>query len=130
MGTAYKINRIVVPPAGSVPRPPVPATRVTFPTGSTSRLSGTLSRRNEVDSYLVKAAKGQSLRVAITGFRGSDAVLKVFDAANRQLSTPGPGGPRVWSGTVPATGDYRIDVVRSAPDTDPALLFVMTVTVR
>jgi hypothetical protein len=130
VGASYKIGRIVVPPAGTVRKPRAAATRVTFPNGITSQLSGMLSRRNEAESYLVKAQQGQSLRVSITGFRGSDAALRVFDAGNRPIPSSGPGGPRVWNGPIPATGDYRIEVVRSAPDSDPALLFVLSVTLR
>jgi hypothetical protein len=98
--------------------------------GTTTQLSGMLARRNETQAYVVHAARGQSLRVTITGFRGTDVALHVLDAQGRVLPSTGAGGPRVWAGTVPASGDYRIDLVRAAPDTDPALLVVVSVTVR
>ena len=39
-------------------------------------------------------------------------------------------GVRVWDGIVPATGDYRIDVIRRAPYCDPVLVYVLALTLR
>ena len=129
-GNSYRIARVIVPTAGTIRPARRAATRVSFPNGLTSQLSGMLERRDETQTYLVKAQQGQSLRVSITGFRGTDATLKVSDAKGAPL--PGVTAPaaRIWTGTVSENGDYRIEVVRSAPDTEPALLFVISVTLR
>ena len=130
VGSGFKIARITVPPASSVRALRHQPARVSFPNGATAQLSGLLARRDEVQSYLVRAEKGQSLRVSITGFRGQDAVLRVMDERSRPVDGPARAGDRMWVGQVPGAGDYRIDVVRTAPDAAPELLYVLSVTLR
>jgi hypothetical protein len=130
VGSSFKITRITVPPASSIRTVRHDLTRVSFPNGITSQLSGILARRDEVRSYLVRGQQGQALQVTITGFRGRDAVLRVLDAQKHVVVASTRSNDRLWSGALPATADYRIDVVRTAADTDPSLLYVLSVTLR
>jgi hypothetical protein len=36
----------------------------------------------------------------------------------------------MWAGQLSATADYRIDVIRTAKDGDPSLIYVLSVTLR
>jgi hypothetical protein len=129
VGSGFKIFRITVPPTASVRALRHEPTRVTFPNGVTAQLSGLLVRRDEVQTYLLRAQQGQSLQVSITGFRGRDAVVRVFDDQKRPVDGRARGD-RSWAAQLPATADYRIDVVRTAPDADPSLIYVLSVTLR
>jgi hypothetical protein len=129
VGNAFKISRIVVPPAASVRTLRHEPTRVSFPNGATSQLSGLLARQDEAQTYLLHGQKGQSLQVSITGFGGHDAVVRVYD--DRKNPVDGRArSERMWVGQLPATADYRIDVTRTAPDANPSLIYVLSVTLR
>ena len=129
VGNALKISRITVPPAASVRTLRHEPIRVSFPNGATAQLSGLLARQDEVQTYLLGGQKGQSLQVSITGFRGHDAVVRVYD--DRKNPVDGRArGDRMWDGQLPATADYRIEVMRTAPDANPSLIYVLSVTLR
>jgi hypothetical protein len=129
----FKIVRITVPPPS--PARPTPVlrepTRVVFRGRTTAKFSGLLTRPNEVQSYLVDARRGQQLQVGIDGFRGREIVLRVLDGkSGAAVASRTREGARTWTGTVPADGQYRIDVVRTAPDGGPELLYALAVTLR
>jgi hypothetical protein len=131
-GAALKIVRItvrqstVVPPSRPRPR------RISFvPKGGLWRelFSGRLAN-DGTDSYLLSAKVGQVLDIIIQGFRGRDAVLRVLDhKSGRPLVAP-PHGPRTWTATLPATGEYRIEVARVAPYCDPPFTYSLDVVLR
>ena len=79
--------------------------------------------------------------------RGRDIVARVFDAAAKipvdvtkcKGSDPLQGvrpldpcqeGTRVWTGRMPATGDYLIDVRRTAPAGEAVLTYWLTISLR
>jgi hypothetical protein len=63
--------------------------------------------------------------------RGRDIVARVFDAATKtSVDARGQAGARVWTGRVPATGDYLIDVLRTAPAGEAVLTYWLTVSLR
>lgn len=131
-GSGFAITRLVVPPPtparpSVTARAPGPA-RVP-PGQSLTKFSGLLVRRDDARSYVVTARRGQVLQAEISGFRGRDAVLRVFDArTGRPADPPVREGARMWKAPVPASGDYRIDVVRTAPDGGSGLLYLLVVT--
>ena len=142
---------------GIVPPPPsrkVRGTRrgttvVSFRTGeSSAAFTGTLAA-GEHERYVVRASRNELLEVRVDRLRGRDIVARVFDAANvtrckgsdplqgvRPLTfgaaplDPCQEGTRAWTGRVPATGDYLIDVVRAAPAGEAVLTYWLTVSLR
>ena len=71
---------------------------------------------------------GTQVRIVIEGFRGLDAALRLTDAANRSLT--GDNARRAWSGKVPASGDYRVEVFRRAAFCGAPVKYVLTIAVR
>jgi hypothetical protein len=142
---ALKITSITVPP-GAAPRPPGssaapgetvrsprPRTpqRVNVPPGraSVQRL-GALGA-GQTDSYVVWARRGQLLEVRVERVRESAIVLHVFDATSRApVDARARAGVRVWAGRVPATGDFRIDVVRLATSGPSVMTYTLVVGLR
>jgi hypothetical protein len=124
---------------GIVPPPPSRKVRgarrgtttVSFRTGeSSAAFTGTLAS-GEHERYVVHASRNELLDVRVDRVRGRDIVARVFDATTKApLDTRGQDGTRAWTGRVPATGDYLIDVVRTVPTGDSVLTYWLTVSVR
>jgi hypothetical protein len=131
VGSRYEITRVMVPPsagAGSAARrKPV---RIVFSANpeQPAQFSGALVR-DEREAYVLSARKGQRLRARIDGFRGHDAELRLVAVPGGQ-PVDARDGVRVWDGIIPATGDYRLDVIRRAPYCDPVLVYALSVTLR
>jgi hypothetical protein len=123
---------------GLVPPPPSRKVRgarrgttvVSFRTGeSSAAFTGTLAA-GEHERYVVRASRNELLEVRVDRVRGRDIVARVFDAATKiPIDARGQEGTRVWTGRVPATGDYLIDVVRTAPAGD-VLTYWLTIGFR
>jgi len=131
VGTGFKITRISLPSslAGGRGRPE--PRRVLFRAGQRSaQFSGALTPY-QIQSYVIRAMKGQLLQVSIVGFRGRDALVRVFDQRSGDpVDVRAHDGARTWAGQVPASGDYRIDVVRVATDANAALVYKLVVTLQ
>jgi hypothetical protein len=106
-------------------------TVVSFRTGeSSAAFTGTLAA-GEHERYVVKASRNELLDVRVDRVRGRDIVARVFDAATRTaVDARSQDGTRVWTGRIPATGDYLIDVVRTAPPGEAVLTYWLTISVR
>ena len=128
---SFRIVAIMMPPPGTRVRAARRETvRVSFPARQDwTAYAGSLAA-GEHESYLVRAKRNEFLEVRIDGFAGRAIVAHVRDAGGSALDTRARDGTRVWAGRVPAEGDYRIDVVRTTQDGDPALLYKLTVTLR
>jgi len=63
-----------------------------------------------------------------------DASLRVVQhTGNRVLSAAGPTGSdprRLWAGKVPATGEYRVEVVRRGAYCDPSVNYLLKVSLE
>jgi hypothetical protein len=132
VGGRYKIIGISVPPASKKVRGARRgATTVSFRTGeSTAAYTGTLAA-GEHERYVVRASRNDLLDVRVDRVRGRDIVARVLDAATRApLDSRSHEGTRVWTGRVPASGDYLIDVTRSAPGGDAVLTYWLTIGLR
>jgi hypothetical protein len=119
-------------PVWSTKLPAKPVERVMFRAAlpATKQLAGTL-QRDEVWPYVLYAKRGQQLQVRISGFRGRDVVMRVTNPATKApLESRSPADGRSWSGVIPATGDYRVDVIRRAPYCDPLLTYNVAFTLR
>jgi hypothetical protein len=128
----FKIIGIVPPPPSRKVRGARRGTTtVRFRTGeSTSAYTGSLAA-GEHERYIVKASRNDLLEVHVDRVRGRDIVARVFDAGTKApLDARSQDGTRVWSGRVPATGEYLIDIVRTAPAGDAVLTYWLTVGVR
>lgn len=105
-------------------------TAVSFRTGESSAAStGTLAA-GEHERYVVRASRNELLEVRVERVRGRDIVARVFDAATGSPLDPRQEGARVWTGRVPATGDYLIDVMRAKPAGEPVLTYWLTISLR
>lgn len=102
---SYTINvRIPAPPAATAP--PGDATRIEFAPGTDyGSVSGTVAA-GEVDSYVLRAAAGQTMIVVAASVE-QNAVVTVL-APNGTVI--GAANVSVFAGTLTATGDYRIEV--------------------
>ena len=63
------------------------------------------------------------------------AVISLTDTWDQVRSRPPArlvlgAGKRTWAAPIPASGTYRVDVVRKAPFCDPPLTYLLTITAR
>jgi hypothetical protein len=119
----YRLT-VTVPP---VPQPPPQQpTRITFAPGAISaQLDDALAAGGDLNSYVVSVGTGQNLSVAV--FASVPAVSNIYIRNTAgQLIASGADMTGV-SVTVPAAGDYFIDV--SSPSAAPALTHRLTVTI-
>jgi hypothetical protein len=106
-------------------------TTVSFRTGeSSAAFTGTLAA-GEHERYVIHASRNELLEVRVDRVRGRDIVARVFDAATRApVDARGQEGTRVWTGRLPATGDYLIDVLRTAPTGEAVLTYWLAIKLR
>lgn len=128
-GGTWRIVEIRVPPPKAAGAGGGAAQRISVRAGpNPTQMTGALSG-GAMDSYLVRAARGQLLEIRIEGVQGRDIVARIFEAASGvAIDARTKDGVRAWSGRVAADGDYRIDVVRLKPgaDVQPYTLSVRT----
>ncbi len=128
----FKIIGISVPPVSKKVRGARRGTTVvSFRTGeSSAAFTGTLGA-GEHERYVVRASRNELLDVRVERVRGRDIVARVSDAATRTaIDARAQEGSRVWTGRIPASGDYLIDVVRTAPPGEAVLTYWLTISVR
>jgi hypothetical protein len=106
-------------------------TAVSFRTGESSAgFSGTLAS-GEHERYIVHVSRNELLEVRVDRVRGRDVVARVLEASTGSpVDARARDGARVWTGRMPAAGDYLIDIVREAPAGDAVLTYALTVSVR
>jgi hypothetical protein len=98
--------------------------RVNFPRGRTTTILRGTVRRGVSHDYLLRARAGQTMTVHLTS-----------DSAQMSLTILQPGGEtwmfdtRDWSGELPLTGTYRINVL---PDTttERPTRYALEITIR
>ncbi len=109
-------------PTGVSPGDTTGLRRVRFARGTTSALVNDSLRAGETRGYLLGAEQGQVMMVhAITwpvrrdGAAPPAATVRVYSVADgREIGMPSGAGP-VWSGRLPATGDYAVRVSADGP---------------
>jgi hypothetical protein len=129
-GGTLKIVSVTVPGAsGAAPPPPSKPQLAYFRRGQ-SQFSGRLYG-DGMDAYLVTARKGALLQARIERFAGRSAFVRVVDGTTGQpIGKPTGDAPRLWAGTLPADGQYRVEVVRVAPYCNPPFTYLLTMTMR
>ncbi|MCL4489827.1 MAG: hypothetical protein M1570_17120 [Chloroflexi bacterium] len=94
-------------PPGIGPTPV--ARRITFPAGGTrATVQGTLSAFG-LDRYVLRALAGQTMMVNLTTAPSNDGLVVIFGADGVVLISV-HAGAMSWSGTLPSTQDYIVDV--------------------
>ncbi len=96
------------PPSGGASGPK----RVTFPPGGTTAFLQNTLAPNGMDRYVLRALAGQTLSLNLVTSQGS-AALVVYGADGTVL-LPASNGATTWSGKLPSTQDYNIEVRSTA----------------
>jgi hypothetical protein len=100
------------------------ATRIEFAQGGISAtVIGTVTSPHQVD-YILRAFKGQSMKVQITS-PGDAANFAIQGVTDNQPLKRFENEDRVWTGILPGTQDYLISV----RIVDGSALFTLTVTI-
>lgn len=87
--------------------------RIRFAKGKTSATVRGSVLRDEVDTYIVGAGKGQRMTVIITSTE-KNASFRIRNVSGEYVEGAGESDePTTWNGTLAESGDYRIEV---APD--------------
>jgi len=99
-------------------------TRIKFARGRTTAVEKGTVHRGMSHDYLLKAGEGQNMTVHLAASAGV-----CFDLYSPGLRDQLSSCSRDWEGALPATGDYRINVL---PDTttERNIAYTLEVTVR
>jgi len=99
-------------------------TRIKFARGRTTAVEKGTVHRGMSHDYLLKAGEGQNMTVHLASSAGV-----CFDLYSPGLRDQLASCVRDWEGSLPATGDYRINVL---PDTttERNIAYTLEVTVR
>ena len=127
----FKITRMTLigVPEGHQPGTPVVTVDLDLRfAGATRQVAGNLAG-DGFDRYTVSLTKGAVLQARLERFKGLDAVLRVTDVKGQPVDARADGR-RTWASPVPASGAYRVDVVRKAPFCDPPLTYLLTLSAR
>jgi hypothetical protein len=127
----FRITRMTLigAPAGHKAGAPVVTTDIDLRfKGMVRQVAGNLAG-DGFDRYTVTMTRGGVLSARLERFKGLDAVLRVTDSAGRTVDAKADG-KRTWAASMPASGRYRVDVVRQAPFCDPPLTYLLTLSVR
>lgn len=119
---AYTLQ-VTILPAGSDGEPQ--ATRITFPVGGTSATVKDSVPPAGAKRYVLKAMAGQTMTVDLM-YPGGPALLVIWGADGTVLISDHAEAQQ-WSGTLPRTQDYYIDV-RAAAD-GPTVAYTLVVTI-
>lgn len=127
----FKITRMTLigSPAGRKPGTPVVSEEIDLRfKGMVRQVAGNLAG-DAFDRFTVSLTQGSLLQARLERFKGLDAVLRVTDGQGHSMF-PKEDGKRVWAAPVPASGQYRVDVVRKAPFCDPPLTYLLTLMAK
>ena len=128
---AFKITRMTLigAPDGRKPGTPVVSQEIDLRFKGMIRQVASNLAGDGFDRFTVSMTQGSVLQARLERFKGLDAVLRVTDSRGQAVD-PKEDGTRVWAASVPASGNYRVDVVRKAPFCDPPLTYLLTLTAR
>ena len=113
--TIYVGQRLLVPIGTNVPNPPTPpppssstAERIQFRSGATSDTRGGYTSAIAPKRYVLRAAAGQQMTVALK--TTSAFVHLVIVAPNSGLLVTSDRALQSWTGELPLDGDYTVEV--------------------
>jgi uncharacterized protein YegP (UPF0339 family) len=106
---AHYMMQVVIPPA---PAPEPTAQRIEFSAGGTSATVPGQVETGAIGRYVLKASAGQTIYVTLVPTSG-EAILAIYGADGTVLISD-HAGTTTWSGPLPITQDYTIDVINVA----------------
>jgi hypothetical protein len=127
----FRITRmtLVGAPEGRKPGAPVVSDEIDLKfKGMVRQVAGNLAG-DGFDRYTVTITRGSVLQARLERFKGLDAVLRVTNSTGQSVDAKADG-KRIWASSIPASGSYRVDVVRKAPFCDPPLTYLLTLSVK
>jgi len=127
----FRITRMTiigVPDGHKIGTPVVTATIDLRFRGMVRQVAGNLAG-DAFDRYVVSLTEGVLLHAKIERFKGLDAVLRVTDLKGQPVDAKADGR-RTWAAVAPASGDYRVEVVRKLPYCDPPITYLLTLMVK
>jgi hypothetical protein len=130
-GGVFRITRMTLigSPAGRKVGMPVVISDIDLRfQGMVRQVAGNLAG-DGFDRYTVALTRGSLLQARLERFKGLDAMVRVTDSQGQPVD-PKADGKRVWAAPIPASGMYRVDIVRRAPFCDPPLTYLLTLTAR
>jgi hypothetical protein len=130
-GGVFRITRMTLigSPAGHKVGTPVVESDIDLRfQGMVRQVAGNLAG-DGFDRYTVALTRGSLLQARLERFKGLDAIVRVTDSRGQPVD-PQADGKRVWAAPIPASGMYRVDIVRRAPFCDPPLTYLLTLTAR
>lgn len=119
---------IGVPDGHKIGTPVVTATIDVRFRGMVRQVAGNLDE-DAFDRYVVSLTTGRFASGEIERFKGLDAVVRVTDR-KRQPVDAKAAGRRTWAAVAPASGDYRVEVVRNLPYCDPPITYLLTLIAK
>lgn len=101
-------------------------TRINFAQGATSTtLNGTLDSLGTV-RYAVNANQGQVMSVTLTSTPASEVAMSIYSPSGAILKALDAN--LTWSGTLPANGDYRIEIINILGSLNKSYTLVVSIT--
>lgn len=92
--------------------------RIRFAKGKSSATVEYAVLREEVVYYLVRAGEGQRMTIGITATE-NNASFRIYSPSGEYLEGAGEtDDPTEWSGDLPESGDYRIEVAPTRGNAD------------
>lgn len=114
------------PAPTATPAPPPSAERVRFPPGATGvTLSGYVDSYTPA-RYVLRALRGQTMTVYLSSLYGTNTAVVVRDERGYFVGAANQG--ESWSGYLPATGDYYVEV--QAPRDNASDHFSLWIEIR
>lgn len=116
---------IVAPAATSTPTS-TDATRISFAQGTTSStINGTIASLGTV-RYVVSGNQGQLMSATLTTTPAGEVAWAIYNPSG--LAIRPLDATTSWSGTLPANGDYRIDLISIVGSSSKTYTLVVSIT--
>jgi LysM repeat protein len=110
----------------STPNPTDP-TRISFAEGTTSStINGTIAAQGASVRYVVAGNQGQLMNVTLTPTPANEVAWAVYDPSGVVIRPLDAN--TAWSGTLPATGDYRIEIISILGTSSKTYSLVVSIT--
>lgn len=96
------------PTPSPTPIPPPAVQRISFPSGATSVTVSGYADGSIYARYVLRALRGQTMKVYLTTYHAYPQTVTIRDSRGNFMGSANNG--QQWSGMLPATGDYYLDV--------------------
>ena len=98
---------VTIPPLGEAPTPT--PKRISFPPGGTTATAQSTLGVNGMDRWVLRALAGQTMTVNTSTTQGQ-VILIIFGVQDGNVLISDHAGATSWTGVLPSTEDYYIDV--------------------